>query len=190
MINPMPARYMKNPGARQQGIALLTSLIFLLILTIIGTFGMNISRMENMMAGNNQFQATALNNAERSLKFALDDLTDKLTTGKDFNTTGDYFYDSTAVGKAIETVDPHQVDWSSITTAATPGDSDSRYIIEYHGCHAKFGNSNICNDPLNTCFDTDACGFVYTITSQSDAAKGAERTVQTSFALMTGPSGP
>ena len=186
----MNVKVKHNTVSKQRGVALLTSLVFLLILTIIGTFGMKISHMENMMSGNNQYQTTALNNAERSLKFALDDLTDTLATGKDFNITGDYFFDSTAVGAAIETVDPHQVDWSSITSTATPGDSNSNYIIEYQGCHAKFGNSNICNDPLNTCFDTDACGFVFTITSQSDADKGARRTVQTSFALMIGPAGP
>jgi len=52
----------------KRGTALFMSLIFLLIMTILGVFGMNISRMENLMAGNNQFQAQALNNSELALR--------------------------------------------------------------------------------------------------------------------------
>ena len=56
---------------RQRGAALFMALIFLLIMTLLGVFGMNLSRMENMMAGNNQFQALALNHAELMLDAGL-----------------------------------------------------------------------------------------------------------------------
>ena len=65
---------------RQRGAALFMSLIFLLILTILGVFGMNISRMENLMAGNAQFQTSALNNAERASSTARNDWQNALVT--------------------------------------------------------------------------------------------------------------
>ena len=64
-----------KPMPRQRGAALFMALIFLLILTILGVFGMNVSRLENLMAGNAQFQTTALNNAEYVLVRAERDLT-------------------------------------------------------------------------------------------------------------------
>jgi type IV pilus assembly protein PilX len=63
-----------NLMPRQRGAALFMALIFLLILTILGVFGMNVSRLENLMAGNAQFQTTALNNAEYVLVRAERDL--------------------------------------------------------------------------------------------------------------------
>ena len=62
-------------SSRQKGAALFMALIFLLILTILGVFGMNLSRLENMMAGNNQFQMAALSNAELAVDEAERDLT-------------------------------------------------------------------------------------------------------------------
>ena len=59
---------------RQAGAALFMALIFLLILTILGVFGMNVSRLENLMAGNSQFQTTALNNAEYTLARGIEDI--------------------------------------------------------------------------------------------------------------------
>jgi len=61
MNSPNQHSYHSN---RQRGAALFMALIFLLILTMLGVFGMNVSRLENLMAGNAQFQTTALNNAE------------------------------------------------------------------------------------------------------------------------------
>ena len=57
------------------------ALIFLLILTILGVFGMNLSRLENLMAGNAQFQTTALNNAEYVLARGEKDIQDIATSG-------------------------------------------------------------------------------------------------------------
>ena len=63
-----------NPVPRQRGAALFMALIFLLILTVLGVYGMNVSRLENLMSGNAQFQTTALNNAEYVLAKAERDL--------------------------------------------------------------------------------------------------------------------
>ena len=57
--------------AGQRGAALFMALIILLVLTILGVVGMNVSKLENMMAGNIQFQTTALNDAEYVLTRGL-----------------------------------------------------------------------------------------------------------------------
>ena len=59
---------------RQAGAALFMALIFLLILTLLGVFGMNVSRLENLMAGNTQFQTTALNTAEYTLARGIEEI--------------------------------------------------------------------------------------------------------------------
>ena len=63
---------------KQRGAALFMALIFLLIMTILGVFGMNLSRMENLMAGNNQFQALALNHAELMLDAGLREIEENI----------------------------------------------------------------------------------------------------------------
>ena len=57
------------------------ALIFLLIMTILGVFGMNMSRMENLMAGNNQFQVQALNDSELALR-EVEDIAFGYTIGR------------------------------------------------------------------------------------------------------------
>ena len=50
------------------------ALIILLVLTILGVFGMNMSRLENLMAANHQFMVTALSNAEYTLSMGQADI--------------------------------------------------------------------------------------------------------------------
>ena len=64
--------------SRQKGVALFMALVILLVLTILGVFGMNLSRLENMMAGNNQFQVTALSNAELAVSAGEQAMLDSL----------------------------------------------------------------------------------------------------------------
>ena len=79
--------------ASERGAALFMALIFLLVMTILGVFGMNVSRMENLMAGNNQFQTTALSNAELMISEGEQKVEATLGTYLDWNLTSDYFYD-------------------------------------------------------------------------------------------------
>ena len=176
---------------RQRGAALFMSLIFLLILTILGVFGMNISRMENLMAGNAQFQTSALNNAELAISVARNELQTAIDTGLEFFTTGDFLYDSSGENPGAETVDPSQLDWSSFEHGELDADSDgiadSKFIVEYAGCDVKLGNT--IDDCSASCFDTQSCGYVFLITTQSSTSRGAKRNVQQVFALTDGPGG-
>lgn len=172
---------------RQRGAALFMALIFLLILTILGVFGMNISRMENLMAGNAQFQTSALNNAELAVSAARNALQNAVDGGLEFYTTGDFLYDSSGENPDAETVDPSQLDWSSFDHGTVSGDEDSKFIVEYAGCDVKLGNT--IDDCSASCFDTQSCGYVFVITTQSSTSRGAKRNVQQVFALTDGPGG-
>lgn len=52
----------------QEGSALIVGLVFLLILTILGTAGMRMARLELVIAGNEQFYMQALNAAESAVE--------------------------------------------------------------------------------------------------------------------------
>lgn len=163
----------------QRGAALFMSLLFLLIMTILGVAGMNLSRMENLMSGNNQFQTAALVNAELMMSSAIRDLETNL--GAPFlnmNTTGDHFYlrneDTT------ESIEPTDLNWTFSAASSTPtgGDSDYgyRYVVEYIGQleGSDDGDCSVVMKPK----PVDCYRQIYTVTSQSDTSRGAKRTVQ------------
>ncbi|MGB5438456.1 MAG: PilX N-terminal domain-containing pilus assembly protein, partial [Gammaproteobacteria bacterium] len=63
-----------SPLRNQSGSALMVSLVFLVIMTIIGIASMNTAVMENVMASNSQFQVSSLANAEFIIGSGEDDI--------------------------------------------------------------------------------------------------------------------
>lgn len=198
------------PGfpSRQQGAALFMALIFLLILTMLGVFGMNVSRLENLMSGNAQFQTTALNNAEYTLARAERDLED--TASALFNGTGtnpfvvsdttDQYYCannnsclvSTGDGNLIDpaalvwTFSSNQVelpdvnnDGSNTDGDASADDGTGQYVI------IDAGYDNAEGECLTQqCMLESLAGAqvqVYLVTAQSTSSRGAKRIVQSAF---------
>ena len=177
-----------NDRFYQRGAVLFMALIFLLIMTILGIFGMSMSRLENLMAGNVQFQTTALSDAELVLNNAEADLVATLAVGKEFNDSGDHYFDS-STDTPPESVDASSVDWTGFTYATPDGDPNNpnRYVIEYADCDVQYGNAaDACAAP---CGGT-GCVHVYIMTAQSETSRGARRTVQSVFVSETGPAGP
>jgi len=70
MCSPSPV----VPGVRQRGIALVTSLIFLAILTIVGVTAARMASLEERMAGNMRDRDIALRAAEMGLRDAERDI--------------------------------------------------------------------------------------------------------------------
>ena len=66
-MNRKPAPTLR-PGDRQAGMALVLSLLFLLILTILGVTSMNTSTLQEKMAGNMKNQYTAFQASESALR--------------------------------------------------------------------------------------------------------------------------
>ena len=196
--------------ARQRGAALFMALIFLLILTMLGVFGMNVSRLENMMAGNAQFQTTALSNAEYVLARAENDLLGLVnaTTVNPFlaSITTDQYYcannDSceltTGDGDAIDpaaliwtfssnTVELPDVDNDGSDTDgnSTADDGTGQYII------IDAGYDNATGECLTQqCKQEVLAGaqvHVFQVAARSTSSKGARRVVQSAFVTLPLP---
>lgn len=158
------------------------SLIILLVMTILGVFGMNISRMENLMAGNNQFQTAALSNAELILAVGekkTEDILGNLPF-TDWNETGDAYYDRTS--ESGELINPHALNWGFDYQAE---DSSSRYVIEYAGSELIPGN-DASVEGTSTC-TAGSCVWVFLATAQNETSRGAKRTVQSVYVTETPP---
>ena len=156
--------------SRQKGVALFMALIILLVLTILGIFGMNLSRLENLMAGNNQFQATALSNAELAVSAAEQAMLASLGTAKPA-----CYYTTT------ETINPAIHNWDD-DAAITPcnyvfanGDPNADYVIEY----ANWGIDDDCSKAVGKGGGKAGCiHYDFVITAQAETSRGAKRTVQ------------
>lgn len=191
---------------RQCGAALFMALIFLLILTMLGVFGMNISRLENLMAGNTQFQTTALNNAEYVLvRGEKDILAIAAGSGNPFNpdTAGDRYYpigtttaNGTPPGKPEDQVwsfasqkvslPDFNGDGSDTDGDGTADDGVGFYIIEDAGLDNIAGNDSSFSGRLNPL--AGAVVQVFQVTAQSSSSRGAKRIVQS--VLVTEPLTP
>jgi Tfp pilus assembly protein PilX len=169
---------------KQRGAALFMALIFLLIMTILGVFGMNLSRMENLMAGNNQFQALALNQAELMLEAGLREIDANI--GPPYinaDDSGDHIYLNTAA--STETIDPTSLSWTFNSVSTTPPGGDSNYsydyVIEYIGDLDGTENA-LCSAQTGTGTALDDCiREIYLVTSQGVTSRGAKRIVQSVF---------
>lgn len=62
-----------HPVSRQQGAALVVSLLLLLVLTLLAISGMNTASLELMMAGNEQYRQNAFQAAETGIEQAIRD---------------------------------------------------------------------------------------------------------------------
>lgn len=164
---------------RQKGVALFMALVILLVLTLLGVFSMNLARMENMMAGNSQFQTTALSNAELAVAAAEQAMLNSLGGAK----PGCYY-------TTTETIDPSKLDWDS-DAAITPcdyvfanGDPTASYVIEY----ANWGIDDDCSKSVGKGGGKSGCiHYDFVITAQAETSRGAKRTVQTVYQSTSPP---
>lgn len=169
---------------QQAGAALFMALIFLLILTMLGVFGMNVSRLENMMAGNAQFQTTALSNAEYVLVQGENDILDiaATRTGNPFLTANDDQYHDAGI---IETTD---LIWgfTNVEVSIPAINGSGLYVIEDAGLDNSKGECTTyeCKiEPLPS-----AIVQVFLVTAQSSSSRGAKRIVQS--VVVTEPLPP
>ena len=165
---------------RQDGAALFMALVFLLILTILGVFGMNVSRLENMMAGNTQFQTTALSNAEYTLARGVDDVLDLEAKGIPYP-SGDQYHN-------FGTITPAKLVWDTFTSAAVsiPGGDSGRYVIENAGLDNNEGEDSSFTGLIKPL--PGATVQVFMVSAQSESSRGAKRIVQS--VVITDPLAP
>ena len=186
---------------RQHGAALFMALIFLLILTILGVFGMNFSRLENLMAGNYQFQASALNNAEYVLARGVKDIEDIAKTRDiPFSAWADddhyYTLGSTPGGTPKDLVWPFTSEQISIPDIngdksdtdgdGTADDGTGHYVIENAGLDNSKGEDASYAGTINPL--PGAIVQVFLVTAQGEGSRSAKRIVQS--VVVTDPLPP
>jgi Tfp pilus assembly protein PilX len=180
------------------GTALITALVFLLILTLLGTFGMNLSRLEDRMAGNARFQALALGNAEFVLAVAEADI--RSQTGNPFSPDrpGDQYYPQDTLDFDTATTgiqQPADRLWSfasaHVSLPDVDGDgSDSdgdgnadngtgQYIIQDAGLELAFTEHTAHRVAPAALVNSTV--QVFLVTARSRTSGGAQRTVQSVF---------
>jgi Tfp pilus assembly protein PilX len=192
--HPLPVTH------RQNGAALFMALIFLLILTILGVFGMNLSRLENLMAGNSQFQTTALNNAEYVLARGEKDIEDIAKSGSvPFSawSVDDQYYTvgttditgTTPVETPKDLVWPFTSEMVSLPDLNGDGTADEgsgKYVIENAGLDNSKGEDASYSGTINPL--PGAVVQVFLVTAQSESSRGAKRIVQS--VVVTDPLPP
>jgi Tfp pilus assembly protein PilX len=192
--HPLPVTH------RQNGAALFMALIFLLILTILGVFGMNLSRLENLMAGNSQFQTTALNNAEYVLARGEKDIIDIASSGVvPFSawSVDDQYYTvgttditgTTPVETPKDLVWPFTSEMVSLPDLNGDGTADEgsgKYVIENAGLDNSKGEDASYSGTINPL--PGAVVQVFLVTAQSESSRGAKRIVQS--VVVTDPLPP
>lgn len=188
--------------SEQKGAALFTALIFLLILTILGVFGMNVSRLENQMAGNAQFQTMALNHAEYALARGEEDLDSVVSAGTNpflINNSLDQYYcndphcnpvvaDDIDVTEQVWAFSSQKVsipdingDGSDTDGDGTADDGTGFYVITDAGFDNSTGE---CEEyPCSADPPPGAKVQVFLVTAKSEAARGANRIVQSVYVL-------
>lgn len=185
-----------HPAYRKQaGAALFMALIFLLVLTLLGVFGMNVSRMENLMAGNTQFQTLALNNAEYILIAAENDIKSIGSNPFDPDVAGDQYYPLSTVdfdAGTSGTQQPTDLVWtfasagvslpdinsdgSDTDSDGTADDGTGQYVIQDAGLDNTAGEDESVAANMNPL--AGAIVQVFLVSARSGSSRGANRILQ------------
>src|SRR3569623_37895 len=136
----MAQSHTMRSSVRQQGVALIISMILLLVITLIGVAVMGGSRLEWLMANNSHFQSDAAMRADATLRVAESKITGVL--GLYNGPWGGAFYDDSPPAPTHPLpYDPSvPANWSLLTKATAntdinaPAGTDNDYLIDRLGC--------------------------------------------------------
>lgn len=184
---------------RQSGAALFTALVFLLVLTLLGTFGMQQARLEQRMAGNARFQAEAHAIAEYVLAAAEADIAARHVDPFHPDRAGDPYYpqDITDFDPASPGIQrPRDRVWSFASAAVSLPDSDGdgsdsngdgiaddgtgQYVIQDAGTELTLHTR--AAGPAAPAALTGTPVQAFLVTARGRAPGGIQRTIQSVFA--------
>lgn len=174
-----------RPPQRQRGATLVIALLILVLIMIIGVTAVSTSDTQFKLAGNLQFEDSALNNAEAAIA------TGERWLGTSPNHTNPGFTAAVAATPHLLprlVVRPVARDAAPLTMAWTDADSlsvggtNQRYIIEQMSVNSKLaGASQVVGGRVNT-----ACNQVntYLVTARGVSARGATKLVQSYYSVL------
>lgn len=165
---------------RSSGVVLVVSMIFLLVLSIIGISVMNGSSLELKMAANSLDKTVSFNDAEDvrgAAEAAVNSIVDRLEINNESFAAalttlgyGNGFYDISAGGTVSTDVFEF---WQDSNNYRAVGANGAGYVIEYLGVHAVFLNRNTAWNRGN-----EALMHVFRLTVMGRGNHGALSAVQ------------
>lgn len=183
----------KNPPisyrTHQRGVTLVIALIMLLLIMMVGIVAINSSNTQYRLAGNLQFENTAMNNAEAALAAGEQ----FLATAGSFKNPGFTTYSNTTpqlhpighlTGLAAPANDPLTMAWNG-TSDLQVDSSDQRYMVEQMSAKTRLSGSSqavgqhratVCNE-VNT----------YRVTGKGQAHRAGTKFVQSFYSVLSCP---
>lgn len=183
----MPYQTIRSPLRRQQGATLVIALIILLLIMMIGIAAVNSSLTQYKLAGNLQFENTAMNNAEAAVSAAER----FLATDGSYKNVGFTTYASATphlhpighlAGLTAPANAPLTMAWNG-TSDIEVDSPNQRYLIEQMSANTTLAGSNQAVGQHRT----SACNQVntYMITGRGQAPRGATKLVQSFFSVLS-----
>lgn len=160
--------------SKQEGLALIMSLVILLVLTLLAVTSMNTSNLQILMTGNSQYQMIALNTAEDAINTAQKAV-DELVNNSTAITSG--YYNTTVP------LDIKNVNWDS-GNVATITATNSKYIVEFLKTQELNSSSKAWRQDAGIVGDDVS---VFRITARTPASRGAMRYVQAIYVTLKSP---
>ncbi len=180
--------------AGQRGATLVIALLVLVLIMMIGITAISTSDTQFKLAGNLQFEDSALNNAETAVTAAEN----WLATGTNFGDAGFATYDNgkpqllpigRLAGLASPNNDPLTMTWddpANPRSLAVAGNTRQRYFIEQMSLNNKLqGSSQVVGGRASS-----GCNQVntYQITGRGISARGATKFVQSFYSVLNCPT--
>lgn len=173
---------------QQQGATLIVALLILVLIMMIGIAAVSTSNTQYKLAGNLQFEDSAMNNAETTVTTAEN----WLATGSNFSAAGFTTYNSTASPHLypVTATDPIlSSPWSATWTdsnSISVGDSNHRYVIQQMSSNNLLMGSSAAlgGHAMAVCSKVNT----YLVTGRGTSARGASKFVQSYFSVLNCPN--
>ena len=193
-----PNRY--PTAARQRGATLVIALLILVLIMMLGITAISTSNTQYKLAGNLQFEDSAINSTETAITTAERALSDGVT----FKSAGFTVYDSATtphlqpIGRLAALAAPNNshltMAWddtnsrcvgSAGVTCSPGGDPNQRYFIELMSRNNRLRGSNLAVGGRSSA----GCNQVntYQTTARGLSARGATKFVQSYFSVLSCP---
>src|SRR3569833_791110 len=174
----MAQSHTMRSSVRQQGVALIISMILLLVITLIGVAVMGGSRLEWLMANNSHFQSDAAMRADATLRVAESKIIYALYNGP---WAGEFYDDSSPAPTHPLPYDPSvPANWSLLTKATANTDINAPAGTVFVFLFVRLGCTDATPPP---------CGFLvgqlFRVWSRSTDSKGTTR-ISVSVVLQLG----
>jgi type IV pilus assembly protein PilX len=168
--------------SRQRGATLVVALLVLVLIMMIGVAAVNTSSTQFTVAGNLQFEDSAMNNAETALTTAETWLRSNYKDAGFTTRVAGPLYPVPASGTMP--LDPLGLNWTSdAATTSVGGNTNQRYFIQLLSLNSSLpGSSQAVGGRNNT-----VCNKVntYLVAARGASARGATKIVQSYFSVQS-----